>query len=161
MIFQLNYTLIAACSGIIALFQIVWWVFRADIPRMIPHTPIHTFGAAFMLFLIILFAISFRRLRRSYSIFEMTLHGILMVMMAEIIYQPIRLNSFNGYTNLELLKEYLFVFTVMPIYAGVFGFLVAYKLKTGKIGVLLFYLFLVSFFIGILGELQIIDLSWD
>ena len=126
--------------ALLAWLLITFWLFNYspfNIPATIPGTHINILGLSSITFWIAAFIFFEKRLLRAESettIWDLTSIAAFGGLGAEVVFQLVRQFTFPDSSPVTHVEAYLGSVLLMSVYASVLGFLVAFQLKTRKIG---------------------------
>jgi hypothetical protein len=149
---------ILLCGGVqLTWLLITFWFFNYspfNIPKFIPGTPINIVGLSSIAFWIAAFIFFEKRLLRAEpeaTIWDLTSLAAFSGLAAEVVFQLIRQFTFPDSSPVTHVEAYLGSVLLMSVYAAVLGFLVAFQLKTRKVGWIIGFIILAIIFYNLFG----------
>lgn len=132
---------------LLATMLIKWWVFFFspwDIPVHIPSTPLNIHGLALITTTVAIFIFFQRTLLKRLpgtAIWQLTFWSTLSFLLAEAVFQSIRVFTLTNTTTVEKAQFFLRGTFITSLFAAVMAFLTAFQLKTKKTGQLWLLIF--------------------
>jgi hypothetical protein len=114
-----------------------WLQFLApfDLPESIPNTPIRIAGILLFVITILVLIYALKTLLRkdeTTSISRLTLSGMSICLLAEIVFQSLRQFTFIDYSTAERILYFLMGIIGVTLFGTILSFFIAYQLKTGN-----------------------------